>query len=269
MKHSITKGELFLSFTKEDVERIEYVHGNEPVESITSVYKRTGCDVIFNANFFNMNDGKTIGEVVDGGKTLSDYALGDHYGYGFPDDKFIVFDQNNSKKNKEFVSLYPCFFKNGKDVFDTKEAGFTKSSTIKRGRTVIGDSIETCIVRVIPDLPSYPRQTVKQMADKLRADGCINAGGLDGGGSSQYITPWGRFVSTRSVDGYICIWFKKDSTVALPVSTNYTIYTVKSGDTLSKIASAYHTTVKRIADDNGIKNVSLINVGQKLKIYVK
>ena len=44
------------------------------------------------------------------------------------------------------------------------------------------------------------------------------------------------------------------------------IYTVKSGDTLSKIAAKYHTTVAKIASDNGIKNVNVIKVGQKLKI---
>lgn len=43
-------------------------------------------------------------------------------------------------------------------------------------------------------------------------------------------------------------------------------YTVKKGDTLSGIARKYGTTVKKIAADNGIKNVNLIRVGQKLKI---
>ena len=44
------------------------------------------------------------------------------------------------------------------------------------------------------------------------------------------------------------------------------IYTVKRGDTLSAIAKKYGTTVKAIAAENGIKNVNLIYVGQKLKI---
>jgi LysM repeat protein len=48
---------------------------------------------------------------------------------------------------------------------------------------------------------------------------------------------------------------------------NYTVYTVVSGDTLYKIAARFKTTVKKIANDNGIKNVNLIYVGQKLKIY--
>ena len=43
-------------------------------------------------------------------------------------------------------------------------------------------------------------------------------------------------------------------------------YTVKSGDTLNKIAKKYSTTASKIAKDNGIKNVNLIFPGQVLKI---
>jgi len=44
------------------------------------------------------------------------------------------------------------------------------------------------------------------------------------------------------------------------------VYVVKSGDTLSAIASKYGTTYQKIAADNGIANVNLIIVGQKLII---
>lgn len=43
-------------------------------------------------------------------------------------------------------------------------------------------------------------------------------------------------------------------------------YTVKSGDTLSAIAKKYGTTVNQLASWNNIKNVNLINVGQKLRV---
>lgn len=47
-----------------------------------------------------------------------------------------------------------------------------------------------------------------------------------------------------------------------------TIYTVKSGDTLSKISKHYGVSVKAIQSENGLKTTS-IKVGQKLKIPVK
>jgi LysM repeat protein len=43
-------------------------------------------------------------------------------------------------------------------------------------------------------------------------------------------------------------------------------YRVKAGDTLSGIAVAFGTSVKELADLNGITNPSLIRVGQVLKI---
>ncbi|MEQ3551874.1 transglycosylase family protein [Pseudonocardia nematodicida] len=43
-------------------------------------------------------------------------------------------------------------------------------------------------------------------------------------------------------------------------------YTVKSGDTLSKIASAHGTSVGQLASLNGIANPDVISVGQSLKL---
>ncbi|MDL2301113.1 LysM peptidoglycan-binding domain-containing protein [Lachnospiraceae bacterium OttesenSCG-928-D06] len=43
-------------------------------------------------------------------------------------------------------------------------------------------------------------------------------------------------------------------------------YTIKAGDTLSKIAKAYGTTVDQLVALNGIKNKKLINVGQIIKL---
>lgn len=45
-----------------------------------------------------------------------------------------------------------------------------------------------------------------------------------------------------------------------------TVYIVKQGDTLSKIARKLHTTVKRLADLNDITNTNIISIGQTLKI---
>ena len=49
-------------------------------------------------------------------------------------------------------------------------------------------------------------------------------------------------------------------------NTETIYYTVKRGDTLSRIASLYGTTVEEIAQINGIQNVNLIYPGQILRI---
>lgn len=48
--------------------------------------------------------------------------------------------------------------------------------------------------------------------------------------------------------------------------TNDTVYTVKSGDTLSGIATKYNTTYQKLAEYNNIPNPSIIYVGQKIRI---
>jgi LysM repeat protein len=52
------------------------------------------------------------------------------------------------------------------------------------------------------------------------------------------------------------------------VSSGMTTYTVKSGDTLGKLATEFHTTVKAIQSANGLTDTK-IKVGQKLKIPTK
>ena len=42
--------------------------------------------------------------------------------------------------------------------------------------------------------------------------------------------------------------------------------TVKAGDTLNQIAASYGTTARAIAVENGIRNINLIYVGQRLII---
>lgn len=52
----------------------------------------------------------------------------------------------------------------------------------------------------------------------------------------------------------------------LKPKNNDIIYIVKKGDCLCNIAKKFHTTVNKIATDNGITNVDFIHAGQKLII---
>lgn len=46
-------------------------------------------------------------------------------------------------------------------------------------------------------------------------------------------------------------------------------YKIKAGDTLSKIAATFSTTVDKIAKDNNISNPNIIHVGDLLTIKVE
>lgn len=210
MKYDISKG-LFVQLSANDIEKIEYVHGNEPTESIQNAYNRLGCDIIINANFFAMSTGETCGEVVDEGKTLSSGMS--PYGFAFVDKKKPVFSYKNSVKAVEFVGGYPCLLKDNKVYIDTTEAGFSATSTAARGRTALGITANgDFIIRSIADTDSKNKISIKNLALQLQSYGCINAINLDGGGSAQWISPWGKFISGRKVDGFIAVWLKKTST---------------------------------------------------------
>lgn len=43
-------------------------------------------------------------------------------------------------------------------------------------------------------------------------------------------------------------------------------YVIKSGDTLSKVASRYHTSVRKLCELNGISEKSILRIGQKLRL---
>jgi hypothetical protein len=45
------------------------------------------------------------------------------------------------------------------------------------------------------------------------------------------------------------------------------VYTVVRGDTLSRIARKYNTSVLKIARDNHVKNINAISIGEKLTIF--
>lgn len=59
---------------------------------------------------------------------------------------------------------------------------------------------------------------------------------------------------------------EKPQEVVQTSTTNDTVYTVKSGDTLSGIAYKYNTTYQELAKYNNISNPSIIYIGQKIRI---
>ena len=184
-----TSGGLTLVIKPDEIHQIEYIHGLQPTESIVNVANRTNADFVINANFFVMATGKTIGEVTDEGKDLSDGL--NPYGYGFVDKKTPVFSYNNQINAIDFIGGYPCLLRDGTIA---KEAVKTINGIDygkKRGRTAIGMTADgSFVVRVIPDKSLYPRKTIPQMITEMKQLGCINAINLDGGGSSQNPRPF-------------------------------------------------------------------------------
>jgi exopolysaccharide biosynthesis protein len=256
-----TTGGLTLKITPNEMRKIEYILGHQPTEDIRSVAKRTGADFVINANFFVMKDGRTLGEVTDEGVDLSDGMS--PYGYGFVDKKTPTFSYNNNINAVDFVGGYPVLLIGGSTARDAVKPINGIDYNKKRGRTSIGLTAEgQFVVRVIPDTVSCPRKTIPQLITEMKSLGCVNAINLDGGGSSQYVSPKKTFNSGRKVDGFICIWVEAKQEE--PTTSIY--YTVQKGDSLYKIAKNNRTSISKLVELNGIKNPNLISVGQKLRV---
>lgn len=89
---------------------------------------------------------------------------------------------------------------------------------------------------------------------------------LSGIGSKLGVN-WKDIANANGISSPYTIYPGQKLTIPGGTSSNSSItYTVKSGDTLSEIAKKYNTTVSKIASDNGITNINLIYVGQKLII---
>ncbi|WP_215113622.1 LysM peptidoglycan-binding domain-containing protein [Exiguobacterium sp. s63] len=88
--------------------------------------------------------------------------------------------------------------------------------------------------------------------------------------ATMYNTTVAKIAAANNITNYSLIYVGQvliiPGTTVTPPPTTTVKYTVKSGDTLYKIATMYNTTVAKIAAANNITNVNSIYVGQVLTI---
>lgn len=114
--------------------------------------------------------------------------------------------------------------------------------------------------------------TVIPQNDNAQITITVQAGGTLAAIANKYGTTVDSIVSLNDIQNPNLIYVGQILRIpttqnALQNSENSTVYyTVKSGDTLSKIADEYNVTVESIARENSISNPNIIYVGQVLKI---
>lgn len=102
------------------------------------------------------------------------------------------------------------------------------------------------------------------IVESVKADGSVIT--IEGNTSTGNDANGGQVMTrTRKRSVIDCFIRPEYEETDKPVS-NSVKYTVKVGDSLSKIAKTYGTTVERLAKDNNIANPNLIRVGQVLVI---
>lgn len=184
-----------------DICRAECVLASGETESIRSVKKRTGCDIIVNAPIYDFDGGKIRSRFDVFGRRFGDYSA---WGIGFGANGKPIWDYDNGQKNPCFVGAYSHLVIGGivTDGLQDKRA---------RGRTAIGMTAEGKLVIMVCREGSIDACSTADLARQMIAAGCINAINLDGSYSSQAITPAGEIVTTRPVAGYICVWLARDN----------------------------------------------------------
>ena len=123
-----------------------------------------------------------------------------------------------------------------------------------------------------PQAAPQPAQTAKLAAVSSAAAYTVRAGDTLSSIAARHGTTYQQLAKINGIANpnlihvgqVIRLAGSAPATAAKTVSGTST-YTVRSGDTLSGIATKYHTTYQELARINGISNPNLIHVGQVLK----
>ena len=195
-----------IKIPQDKIADIKIVRAAYYFESITNMKARTGADIIINGGTYDMNTGAPDSYVVIDGKVVGGAGYAG-YGYGFNGNK-VVFGLKNAMGSPYFAGCYTGYVDNKKIIEKYLES-------TKRGRTGIGlTAAGELVIYVISDDDAAKCSTTafhQAMIDY----GAVNGINLDGGGSSQWISPTSSYNSGRSVSWYICIWLKTSNVIVL------------------------------------------------------
>lgn len=179
------------------------IYVNSKKKSLAAIKAETGCDVVVNGGIYNTATFTPLCHLKVDGKVLA----ADAYGYwGF------AWNENNLTMTNTYAAFanYICCSALCKDgqVVSLK---YNPDMAGKRGRTALGrmpngDVILYCSKDGTADAMS-PESLQKYVLDHGWKDAIM----LDGGGSSQCITPDGKITSTRKVHNVLCFWLDKPS----------------------------------------------------------
>ncbi|MDO4553354.1 MAG: N-acetylmuramoyl-L-alanine amidase [Bacillota bacterium] len=184
-----------------DIERVE-IYVDTAKKGMAAVKQETGCTHIMNLGLYNMSTFKPVGYLTVGRKVLS--TGGDPYGYAFDGAK-ITFSYGNNVGAPYFIGSYPHLIREGKIVPFSTPAALGGD----RGRSAIGLTADSLVLRCVPDVAGAADYTLKELAADMLSAGCLNAINVDGGGSSQCDFDGETVTSSRKVHNYICVWARK------------------------------------------------------------
>jgi len=176
--------------------RVVVPHKQGEGERISSMVERTGALAGVNGGGFIDPDGlgngfAPIGAILSGGRILYsdvDEKTPQHI-VGFTDDGTLIIgkysvEQLRKLKVADAVSFYPRVIANGKPLITNGDGGWGRAP-----RTAVGQRADGTVIFIVIDgrQTSSVGATLREVQDLLLEEGCINAGFLDGGASSEIV----------------------------------------------------------------------------------
>ena len=176
------------------------IYINSSWKTPDAIRKETGCDVVINGGLYDMKTYKPMCWLKKDGQLLASDKWG-YWGYGWNDSRLVMDSTANIGKYRNYICCV-ALLRNGNPetlYYDPALGG-------KRGRTAIGVRANGDVVVCCAHDGSAYSMTPEQTQNEMKNCGCVSAIMLDGGGSSQCVTPAGSIVSPRIVQNLICIW---------------------------------------------------------------
>ncbi len=176
------------------------IYVNTKKKTLAQIKEETGCDVIINGGYYNMTTFKPVCHLkVDGEVLVSDPYK--YWGFAWnADDSSLTMTNEYSGYENYICCCALC--KDGKETWMTdgaKERG-------KRGRTALGILPSGEVIIYCAANGSADAITPVNLQKYVIEHGWKDALMLDGGGSSQCITPDSKITSTRKVHNVLCFW---------------------------------------------------------------
>lgn len=198
--------DLDIPFSK--IIKMKNIVGNwSTLTTIESLYP--DADIIVNTALFDMSNGNVISRVVTNGvRHGSSDPWASAFGIAFGDEVGPRLSWDNGVGAPEFLGPYSHCILEGKIEDGLKEP-------YPRGRTAMGLKDDSLVLVCIPDTVS-DRLSTSDLCKLMLERGCKFAMNLDGGGSSQFKSPEGRYSSGRKCPAWLAIWLEKEKTLDIP-----------------------------------------------------
>ena len=176
------------------------IYLNTRYRSAAQIQKELGCDVLINGGLYDMKWFVPYCWLRADGKTLHREAWSD-WGYGWNDAGPRRDTSDNIMLYQNFISCVALI----KDGHMIRPLTYDAALGGKRGRSAIGTRTNGDVVVWCASDGAYAL-TPEQLQSEMMNLGCLDALMLDGGASSQCITPIGNIQSDRIVQNYIAMW---------------------------------------------------------------